>query len=85
MLYINKIEKITADSGHTFFKMSDGGLIVAGSEFGIKEKPFDCVIVYKDGMKYQNGDVSLSNDEVEELIKKYDEYKMIHGDFIIWS
>ncbi|MBQ8085623.1 MAG: hypothetical protein IJ232_05905 [Lachnospiraceae bacterium] len=82
---VTEIEKITGNSGHTFFKMSDGRVIVADSEFGMKEKPFDSVIVYKNGMKHQSSDAPLSDDEVEELMHKYDEYKKVHGDCVIWS
>lgn len=82
---IAEIEKITGNSGHTFFKMSDSRVIVANSEFGMKEKPFDSVIVYKNGMKHQSSDAPLSEDEVEELMHKYDEYKKVHGDCVIWS
>lgn len=81
---ITEIVKIAGNSGHTFFEMSDGRVIIAGSEFGMREKPFDSVIVYKAGMKYKNNDTPLAENEIEELMKKYDEYKDIHGDIVVW-
>ena len=35
-------------------------------------------------MKYKNNETPLSENEIEELMKRYDEYKDVHGDCVIW-
>ena len=47
-----EIMKIIGNSTKTYFKMSNGKMIVANSEFRAKSGNIDGFIVYKEGIKY---------------------------------
>lgn len=80
-----EIQKIVGNSAEIFFKMVDGKIIVASSEFRAKSGKIDGFIVYKDGIKYFDTNESLTLQEIAELIEKYEKYKLTHPDIVDWA
>lgn len=79
-----EIKEIVGNSAQTFFKMSDGKIIIAGSEFRAKSGKIDGFIVYKDGIKYFDTNTKLTPQEITELIQLYEKYKLTHIDVADW-
>lgn len=79
-----EIKEILGNSAQTFFKMTDGKIIVAGSEFRAKSGKIDGFIVYKNGIKFLNTNIYLTSQEIDKLIKQYEKYKSTHNDVIDW-
>lgn len=80
-----KIKKITGDSGKTFFKLADSTIIIADSEFRAKSGKIDGFIVYRDTMKFYESNTSLSSQEIDELVKQYEKYKIAYSDIVDWA
>ena len=80
-----EIMKIIGNSTKTYFKMSNGKMIVANSEFRAKSGNIDGFIVYKEGIKCFDTGILLTPYETIELIKMYDEYKLNHIDIVEWA
>ena len=80
-----EIEKIIGDSGRTFFRMTDGQIIAASSEFRAKSGKIDGFIVYQEGMQYHGTGVYLTQQEIAELMERYDIYKQTHHDVVDWA
>ena len=53
------IKEIVGDSCKTYFKMTNGQIFVAGSEFRAKTGKIDGFIVYKDGIKHYDTEIVL--------------------------
>lgn len=81
---MTEIENIIGDSGRTFFKMTDGQIIAASSEFRAKSGEIDGFIVYKEKMQYHGTGVYLTRQEISELVERYDAYKLAHHDVVDW-
>lgn len=79
-----EIKEIVGNSAQTFFKMSDGKIIIASSEFRAKSGKIDGFIVYKDGIKYFDTKIKLTPQEITELIQRYEKYKLTHMDVVDW-
>lgn len=79
-----EIKEIVGNSAKTFFKMTNEKIIVASSEFRAKSGEIDGFIVYKDGMKYYDTNIKLTHQEITELIKQYEKYKLTHTDVVDW-
>lgn len=79
-----EIKEIVGSSSETYFKMTNGEIIVASSEFRAKSGEIDGFIVYKDGIKYYDTEVYLTQQEKSELIERYKKYKLTHADVIDW-
>lgn len=82
---MTEIKEIVGDSSKTFFKMTNGEIIVAGSEFRAKSGEIDGFIVYKNGIKYYDTEVYLTQQEKSELIERYEKYKLTHVDVVDWA
>ena len=80
-----EIKEIVGNSAQTFFKMSDGKIIFASSEFRSKSGKIDGFIVYKDGIKYFDTNTKLTPQEINELIEQYEKYKLTHIDIVDWA
>ncbi len=83
--FMVEIKEIVGNSAQTFFKMTDGKIIVAGSEFRAKSGKIDGFIVYKDGIKYFDTNTNLTPQEITELIEQYEKYKSTHIDVVDWA
>lgn len=64
-----EIQEVVGNSAQTFFKMTNGKIIVAGTEFRAKSGKTDGFIVYKDGIKYFDTNTNLTLQEITELIE----------------
>lgn len=64
--------------------MSSGEIIIASSEFRARFGKIDGLIVYLDGIKYKESNIKLSQEEVHQLVERYNEYKLLHDDIIDW-
>ena len=79
------IKEIVGDSCKTYFKMTNGQIFVAGSEFRAKTGKIDGFIVYKDGIKHYDTEIVLTQQEILELIEQYEKYKLTHLDIVDWA
>lgn len=79
-----EIKEILGNSAETFFKMTNGKIIIASSEFRAKSGEIDGFIVYKSGMKYFDTNIKLTPQEIAELTKQYEKYKLTHTDIVDW-
>lgn len=80
-----EIKEIQGNSAQTFFKMGNGTIVVAGSEFRAKSGKIDGFIVYKDEIKYLDTNINLTQQEIAELIEQYEKYKSTHSDVVDWA
>ena len=80
-----KIKEIVGNSTKTYFKMTNGKIIVANSEFRAKSGNIDGFIVYREGIKYFDTGILLTPHEIIELIKMYDDFKLNHIDIVEWA
>ncbi len=78
------IKSIKGNYGRTFIELNNGQMIVANSEFRAKAGKIDGVFVYTQNLKYKETDISLTAEEIEELIKQYEIYNEDKKDFIEW-
>ena len=79
-----EIKEIVDNSAQTFFKMTNGKIIVAGSEFRAKSGEIDGFIVYKNRIKYFDTNTNLTPNEITELVEQYERYKSTHIDIVDW-
>lgn len=81
---MDEIKSINGNYGRTFIELNNGQMIVANSEFRAKSGKVDGVFVYTKSLKYKETDISLTAEEIEELIKQYGIYNEDKKDFIEW-
>lgn len=82
---MEEIKEILGSSCNTYFKMTNGQIFVASSEFRAKSGEIDDFIVYKEGIKDYNTGIALTQQEISELVEQYEKYKLTHTDVVAWA
>ena len=82
---MEEIKEILGSSCNTYFKMTNGQIFVASSEFRAKSEEIDGFIVYKEGIKDYNTGIALTQQEISELVEQYEKYKLTHTDVVAWA
>lgn len=81
-----EIVMISGDSGHTYFELEDGKIVVADSELRTGESRG--VRVYRSTIRFKKSNKKLSSKERDELLDQYDRYVIrntIDRKFIDWA
>ena len=82
---MEEIKEILGSSYDTYFKMTNGQIFVASSEFRAKSGEIDGFIVYKEGIKDYNTGIALTQQEISELVEQYEKYKLTHTGVVDWA
>ena len=84
-VFMEEIKEILGSSCNTYFKMTNGQIFVASSEFRAKSGEIDGFIVYKEGIKDYNTGIALTQQEISELVEQYEKYTLTHTDVVAWA
>lgn len=87
-IIMSEIVMISGDSGHTYFELGDGKIVVADSELRTDHGASRGVRVFRSTIRFKKGNTKLSPKEKEELLAQYDLYVIrntIDRRFIDWA